>query len=81
MGLEPDPFVNKFMDFQEKRDKMLVNEFVEMMTTINEVLKEQMVFVQVSYESFANRHRQDVPNYVVRDEVRQQYKEQHPDEL
>ena len=28
-----------------------------------------MVFVQTSYESFANRHKQNVPNYIVNDEV------------
>ena len=54
MGLKPYPFVNKPMDFQKKRDKVLVNEFVEKMTTINEVFKKQMVFVQASYENFAN---------------------------
>ena len=48
---------------------MLVNEFVEKMITINEVLKKQMVFVQVSYENFANKHRQNVPNYAVSDEI------------
>ena len=39
MELKPDPFVSKPMDFQKKKDKVLVNEFVEKMTTINEVFK------------------------------------------
>ena len=39
------------------------------MTTINEVLREQMAFVQTSYENFANRHRQNAFNYIVNDEV------------
>ena len=39
------------------------------MTTINEVFKKQMGFVQTSYESFANKHKQNVPNYTVGDEV------------
>ena len=46
IGLEPDPFINKFMGFQ-KKDKMFVNEFVEKVTTINKVFKKQMVFVQI----------------------------------
>ena len=57
MGLEPNPFVSKLMDFQKKKDKLLANDFVEKMTTINEVFKKQMVFVQTSYESFANKHK------------------------
>ena len=69
MGLEPDLFVNKPMDFQKKRDKVLVNDFVERMTTINDVLKKQMVFVQILYENFANKHKQNVPNYIVNDEM------------
>ena len=72
MGLKPDPFVSKPMDFQKKRrkkDKVLVNEFVEKMTTINEVFKKQMVFDQTSYENFANKHKQNVFNYTVNDEV------------
>ena len=69
MGLKPDPFVSKPMDFQERKDKVLVNEFVEKMITINEVLKKQMVFAQTSYESFANRHKQNVPNYILDIEV------------
>ena len=48
---------------------MLVNEFVEKMTTINEVFKKQMVFVQILYENFANKYKQNVPNYVVNDEI------------
>ena len=39
------------------------------MTTINDVFKKQMAFVQISYESFANKHKQNVPNYIVGDEV------------
>ena len=69
MGLKPDPFVSKPLDLQERRDRVLVNEFVEKMTTINEVFKKQMVFAQTSYESFANRHKQNAPNYTVNDEV------------
>ena len=69
MGLKPDPFVSKPMDFQKRKNKFLANEFVEKMTTINEVLKKQMVFAQTSYESFVNRHKQNVPNYTVNDEV------------
>ena len=69
MGLEPDTFVSKPMDFQERRDKVLVNDFVEKMTTINEVFKEQITFAQTSYENFANRHKQNAPNYTVNDEV------------
>ena len=69
MGLEPDPFVSKHMDLQKKKDKVLVNDFVEKMTTINEVFKKQIVFVQTSYENFANKNKQNVPNYIVNDEV------------
>ena len=69
MGLKPDPFVNKPMDLQKKKNKVLTNEFVEKMTTINEVFREQMAFVQASYENFANRHRQNASNYIVNDEV------------
>ena len=69
MGLELDLFVNKPMDFQKMKNKVLVNEFVEKMTTINEVFREQIVFVQTLYESFANRHRLNAPNYIVNDEV------------
>ena len=69
MGLKPDPFVNKPMDFQKRKNKILVNEFVEKMTTINEVLKKQMVFAQTSYENFANKYKQNAPNYTVSDEV------------
>ena len=55
--MEPDPFVSKFMDLQKKRDRVLINDFVEKMTTINEVFKKQMVLIQTSYENFANKHR------------------------
>ena len=68
-GLEPDPFVSKPMDFQKRKDKVLVNDFVERMTTINDVFKKPMVFVQVSYESFANKHKQNAPNYIVNNEM------------
>ena len=59
MGLEPDLFVNKFMDFQKKKKKKkkLVNEFVEETTTINEIFKKQMNFVQIQYENFENKHK------------------------
>ena len=69
MGLEPDLFVSKPMDLQKKKDKVLFNDFVEKMTTINDVFKKQIVFVQASYENFANKHKQNVPNYTVSDEV------------
>ena len=55
MGLEPEFFVNKIMDFQKK--KLFVNEFMENITTINEVSKKQMVIVQISYENFAYKHQ------------------------
>ena len=35
----------------------------------NDVLREQMVFAQASYEQYANVHRQNVPNYALSDEV------------
>ena len=69
MGLKPDPFVSKPMDFQKKKDGVLINEFVEKMTTINEVFKKQIAFVQTSYENFANKHKQNVPNYTVNEKV------------
>ena len=69
MGLEPDLFISKPMDLREKTDRDTVNSFVEKMAKINEVLKEQMVFVQASYEYYANVHKQNVPNYVLGDEV------------
>ena len=69
MGLEPDPFINKPMDFRERTDRDIANFFVEKMAKINEVLKKQMVFVQISYEYYANVHKQNVPNYVLDDEV------------
>ena len=68
MGLEPEFFVSKPMDFQKKKKK-LVNDFVEKMTTINDVFKKQMAFVQILYESFANKHKQNAFNYTVNDEV------------
>ena len=58
MGLEPDFFVHKF-----------VEEVVEKISTINEVFKKQMVFVQISYENFATKHKQNVPSYVVNNEM------------
>ena len=39
------------------------------MTEINDVLREKMGFVQVSYEQYANVHRQNAPNYILNDEV------------
>ena len=69
MGLEPDPFINKPMDFREKADKDIANAFVEKMTKINKVLKEQMAFAQTSYEHYANVHMQNVPNYALGDEI------------
>ena len=69
MGLEPDPFINKPMDLRERTDKNIANSFVEKMAKINEDLKKQMGFVQVSYEHYANVHKQNVPNYVLGDEV------------
>ena len=68
-GLKPDPFINKPKYFREKLDKDIVNFFVEKMTKINEVLKKQMGFVQISYEHYANVHKQNVPNYVLNDEM------------
>ena len=55
------------MDFQKK--ELFVNEIVEKMTTINDVFKKQMAFVQISYGNFANKHRQNVPNYAINDEM------------
>ena len=57
MGLELDPFINKPMDLREKTDRDTANSFVEKMIEINEVLKKQMVFVQASYEQYANVHK------------------------
>ena len=57
------------MDFREKRDKNIANFFVEKMAKINEVFKKQMVFVQVSYEHYANVHKQNVSSYVLNDEM------------
>ena len=48
---------------------MLVNEFVEKMTTINEIFKKQMIFVQILYENLANKYKQNVLNYVVNNEI------------
>ena len=39
------------------------------MVEINDVLREQMVFVQVLYEQYANIHKQNAPNYALNDEV------------
>ena len=69
VGLEPDPFISKLMDLREKTDRDIANSFVEKMVEINEVFKKQMVFVQASYEQYANVHRQDVPSYVLNDEI------------
>ena len=69
MGLEPDPFINKPMDLREKTDRDTVNSFVEKMAEINDVLREQMIFAQASYEQYANVQRQNVPNYDLSDEV------------
>ena len=69
MGLEFDPFINKPMDLRERTDRDTVNSFVEKMAKINEVFKKQMAFVQVSYEYYANVHKQNAPNYVLGDEV------------
>ena len=57
------------MDFREKTDKDTANSFVEKMAEINDAFREQMVFVQASYEQYANVHKQHVPNYVLSDEV------------
>ena len=71
VGLEPDLFVSTPMDFQKKKKKLkvLANDFVERMTTINEILKKQMAFVQTSCENFANKYRQNAPNYTVNNEI------------
>ena len=69
MGLEPDLFINKSINFREKTDKDTANFFVEKMAKINEILKKQMAFAQISYEHYANVHRQNVPNYVLNDEM------------
>ena len=69
MGLEPDPFINKPMDLRKKTDRDTVNSFVEKMAEINDVFREQMVFVQVSYEQYANVHKQNAPNYVLGNEM------------
>ena len=69
MGLEPNPFINKPMDLRERTDKDIFNSFVEKMVEINDVLREQMVFVHVSYEQYANVHKQDVPSYALGDEM------------
>ena len=42
--LEPDPFINKPMDFREKTDKNTANSFVEKLAKTNEFFKKQMVF-------------------------------------
>ena len=69
MGLEPDPFISKPMNFREKTDKDTVNSFVEKLVKINEVFKKQMAFVQASYEHYANFYKQNVPNYVLNYEM------------
>ena len=40
IGFEPDPFVNKFIDFPKE---MFFNNFVEKMATINDVFKKNWV--------------------------------------
>ena len=55
------------MDFQKK--KLFVNKIVEKITTINKIFKNQMVLIQISYENFANKHKQNIPNYAVSDEI------------
>ena len=57
MGLEPDPFINKPMDFREKTDKNIVSFLHERLVKINEILKKQMVFAQASYEHYINVHK------------------------
>ena len=69
MGLEPNPFISKPMDFPERTDRDTANSFVEKMIKIKEVFKKQMVFAQASCEHYANVHRQNVPNYVLGDEI------------
>ena len=39
------------------------------MVEINEVFKKQMVFTQISYEYYANVHKQNAPNYVLNDKM------------
>ena len=39
LGLRPDPFINKPMDFREKTDKNIANFFVEKLVKINEIFK------------------------------------------
>ena len=39
------------------------------MAKINEVFEKQMVFVQTSYEHYANVHKQNFPNNVLKDEM------------
>lgn len=57
------------MDFREKTDKNTANSFVEKMAEINEVFKKQVAFVKTSYENYENIHKQNVPNYVVNNEI------------
>ena len=57
------------MDFREKTDKDIVYSFVEKMIKINEILKQQMVSIQVSYKHYAIVHKQNVPNYVLNYEM------------
>ena len=39
------------------------------MVKINEILKKQIVFVQIPYEHYANVHEQNSPNYVLNNEM------------
>ena len=47
MGLKPDPFISKPMDYREKTDRDTANSFVKKMAKINEVLKKQIAFAQI----------------------------------
>ena len=69
MRLETDPFINKPIDFREKTDRDTVNFFVEKMAKINDVFKKQMVFVQASYEYYINIHKQNVPNFILNNQM------------
>ena len=57
------------MDFRERANRDIANSFVEKMAQINEVLKKQMIFVQTSYEHYANVHKQNAPSYILGDEI------------
>lgn len=50
------------MYFQKKKDQVFVNEFVEKLPWSNEIFKKKMAFVQILYENFANKHRQNKIN-------------------